>query len=93
MPTPDHNSDRFWYSFDVVGLVHMIMIDTEIALGPGSAQYAFLENDLKAVNRTNTPWVVVMGVSIEEHISNLCHSPTFSNNNIITSKAPTNVLW
>ena len=64
MPTPDHNSDRFWYSFDILGLVHMVMIDTEIALGPGSAQYAFLKNDLKAVNRTNTPWVVVMGVSI-----------------------------
>eukprot|EP00505_MAST-04D_sp_SCG-Rhode-Island_P005210 Stramenopile-MAST_4_protein_5210 len=61
MPTPDHDSDRFWYSFDISGLVHMVMIDTEVALGPGSDQYAFLESDLKAVNRTRTPWVVIMG--------------------------------
>ena len=62
MPTPTMDSDNFYFSFNVGSLVHMIMIDTETAeVGPGSEQYDFLKADLSSVNRTETPWVVLMG--------------------------------
>ena len=43
------------------GPVHFVMWDTELQCSPGSAQFAFIEEDLKAVDRTETPWVVVFG--------------------------------
>ena len=60
MPSPDPDSDQFWYSFDISGLVHMVMLNSEVPMGVGSEQYIFLDEDLQNVNRTNTPWVVVM---------------------------------
>jgi len=61
-PTPD-NTDRLWYSFNVGPgpLVHVIVIDTEVAVSPGSDQHTFISDDLKKVNRTQTPWVIVAG--------------------------------
>jgi hypothetical protein len=52
--------DEQWYSL-IVGSVTVIMIGTEVEVGPGSSQYIWLESTLKAVNRSVTPWVVLAG--------------------------------
>merc|ERR1719313_2692820 len=60
MPTPVRQEALGWYSFDL-GAVHVVMMDTELACGKGSEQLVWLESDLKSVNRSHTPWVVVTG--------------------------------
>jgi len=60
MPTPSHRQDEGWYSFEQ-GPVHFVMLDTEMLTGNGSAQFAFIDADLRAVNRSRTPWVIVSG--------------------------------
>jgi predicted MPP superfamily phosphohydrolase len=54
-----------WYSFNV-GQVHVVVFDTDawvyipvFPLAPG--QYAWLEKDLAAVDRSKYPWIVVLG--------------------------------
>jgi len=42
-------------------MVHMIMMSTEHDYRPGSPQYIWLENDLKNVDRSKTPFVMVGG--------------------------------
>merc|ERR1719494_801376 len=42
-------------------MVHMIMMSTEHDYSPGSEQYKWLENDLKHVDRSITPWVILGG--------------------------------
>lgn len=37
------------------------MMSTENNFTAGSPQYEWMENDLKSVNRTLTPWVVIAG--------------------------------
>ena len=37
------------------------MMSSEHDYRPGSRQYVWLENDLKNVDRTKTPWVVLGG--------------------------------
>lgn len=49
-----------WYSYDH-GPIHFLVYSTELDFSPGSPQYKFMEADLAAVNRTNTPWVVLNG--------------------------------
>ena len=39
----------------------MVMLSTEHDYRPGSAQYKWLENDLKSVDRSKTPFVMVGG--------------------------------
>merc|ERR1712121_551013 len=39
----------------------MIMMSTEHDFSPNSTQYKWLENDLKRVNRSITPWVILGG--------------------------------
>jgi hypothetical protein len=41
------------------GPVHILSLNSEIDMAPGSAQYAFAQADLAAVNRTRTPFVVM----------------------------------
>jgi hypothetical protein len=41
--------------------MHLIGIDTESNVSFGSHQYTWLENDLKNIDRSVTPWVVVGG--------------------------------
>jgi len=41
-----------------MGPVHILQISTEQNFKKGSIQYKFIEADLKAVNRTKTPWVI-----------------------------------
>lgn len=56
--TPPNGNGVFWYSFDM-GLVHTIMLSSEHSLNPDSRQYKWLEKDLKNVNRSLTPWIIV----------------------------------
>jgi hypothetical protein len=58
MPTP--GIDKLWYSFDM-GPVHFVMMSTEHDFRKNSEQNAWIESDLKSVNRTNTPWIVFSG--------------------------------
>eukprot|EP00164_Ancoracysta_twista_P016898 GFYU01028567.1.p1 GENE.GFYU01028567.1~~GFYU01028567.1.p1 ORF type:complete len:355 (+),score=133.72 GFYU01028567.1:160-1065(+) len=52
--------DNWYYSFNY-GNVHVIMMSTEHDFTKGSKQNQWLEADLKAVDRSVTPWVVVGG--------------------------------
>ena len=47
--------NRPWYSFDQ-GLVHIAVLSSE---HPAAEQVAWLQADLKAVNRNATPWIIV----------------------------------
>jgi len=60
MPGVSVQEGVHWYSFNY-GNVHVLMMDTEYNFQAGSAQYDFIENDLKNVNRQNTPWVIFCG--------------------------------
>ena len=48
----------FWYSFDEGG-VHVVVMSSEHDWRQGSTQYAWLASDLKSVNRTKTPWIIL----------------------------------
>ena len=48
------------YSLDYAS-VHFIMMSTEHNFTQGSPQYEWMEQDLKNVNRSLTPWVVMAG--------------------------------
>jgi len=58
MPTP--GTDKPWYSFNY-GNIHFLLMSTEHEFHDKSEQYEFLVNDLKNVNRTQTPWVIFAG--------------------------------
>ena len=46
------------YTF-TYGPIFFIQFSTEIDFGEGSAQHDFIYNELKSVNRTIYPWLVV----------------------------------
>jgi len=52
--------DEGWYQL-LHGNVAIFMLGTEMEMGPGSDQYLFLEQGLAGVNRSVTPWVLVLG--------------------------------
>ncbi|CAF1112961.1 unnamed protein product [Adineta steineri] len=56
--SPSNGNSLFWYSFDV-GPVHVTYYSTEHDFRYSSPQYTWLENDLRSVNRTRTPWIIV----------------------------------
>ncbi|KAK9845224.1 hypothetical protein WJX81_000461 [Elliptochloris bilobata] len=56
-PMPPPAPGNGWYSFEH-GPIHFLQLNTEMDFAPGSAQYAWLLGDLRAVNRTRTPWLV-----------------------------------
>ena len=56
-PTQPATVDDPWWSYDV-GLIHFIGLSSEHNFTTNSAQWLWLENDLKSVNRTLTPWVL-----------------------------------
>ena len=58
-PSPA-TTDEPWWSYDV-GLMHLIGMSTEHNFTVGSKQYLWLENDLRSINRTLTPWVIFGG--------------------------------
>jgi hypothetical protein len=57
-----------WYSRNLPG-VHMVFMSTEHGYDAASAQFAWLEADLAAVDRKVTPFVVIIG-----------HKPMYSSN-------------
>ncbi len=59
MPAPATKDKPYW-SYDV-GLIHMVGMSTEHNFTECSEQYNFLENDLKSVDRTKTPWIIFNG--------------------------------
>lgn len=56
--SPQNGNGIFWYSFNY-GSVHVIQMSSEHDWTRGSEQYNWIKQDLAAVNRTETPWVVV----------------------------------
>lgn len=59
MPPPATTNEP-WWSYDV-GLIHFIGMSTEHEYRIGSPQYQWLKGDLKAVDRTVTPWIIFGG--------------------------------
>lgn len=59
-PMPSAGRDQPWYSFEH-GPVHFTVMSTEHFFGPGTRQHLWLEADLAAVNRSRTPWLVLVG--------------------------------
>ncbi|TMW69458.1 hypothetical protein Poli38472_001614 [Pythium oligandrum] len=55
---PENGHGIYWYSFDYGG-VHVIQMSSEHNWMRGSEQYKWIENDLKNVDRSKTPWVVL----------------------------------
>lgn len=85
IPNPNAWAVPTWYSFDE-GPVHFVMVNTELgSVGghptngwyPGDAQFQWLQQDLAAVNRVATPWIIVMG-----------HRPSFGAHPPTTPTAP-----
>ncbi|CAN8279040.1 unnamed protein product [Cochlearia groenlandica] len=60
MPYEESGStSNLYYSFNVFG-VHIIMLGSYADFEPGSAQYQWLQKDLKKVNRKTTPWLMAV---------------------------------
>jgi len=57
---PSSRNKQHWYSFDY-GNVHFVMMSTEHDFQVGSDQYNWLAEDLAAVDREVTPWVILSG--------------------------------
>lgn len=55
---PANGRGIYWYSFDYGG-VHVVQMSSEHDWTRGSEQFAWLERDLAAVDRQETPWVVL----------------------------------
>ncbi|CAF4141426.1 unnamed protein product [Adineta steineri] len=56
--SPSNGNGLFWYSFNI-GPIHIVYYSTEHDFLPTSRQYAWLEQDLRSVNRSLTPWLIV----------------------------------
>nr|GMD44442.1 probable purple acid phosphatase 20 [Ipomoea batatas] len=69
MPYEESGSNsNLFYSFDVAG-VHVVMLGTYADFWPGTAQHTWLKSDLGKVDRTKTPWLIV-----------LVHAPWYNSN-------------
>ena len=55
-PTPATQTAP-WWSYKI-GLMHIVGMSSEQNFTTGSPQWLWLENDLKSVNRTETPWIL-----------------------------------
>lgn len=58
-PLPVGRTRNMWYSFDY-GPVHFTFMSSEHDFLIGSPQYQWIEADLAAVNRTLTPWLILL---------------------------------
>jgi len=61
-----------YYSFEA-GMAHVIMLCSYCRTEKNSSQYRFLESDLESVNRSRTPWVLVM-THVPWYTSNAHHT-------------------
>jgi hypothetical protein len=52
------STSQFWYSYNT-GPVHGIFVSIYFDYTPGSDQWEWLYEDLRSVNRTETPWVIL----------------------------------
>lgn len=59
-PMTNCKKDKPWYSIEQ-GPVHFTVISTEHPFNFYSEQYKWMKKDLKSVNRSRTPWVIVAG--------------------------------
>eukprot|EP00900_Chrysochromulina_parva_P006771 jgi/Chrpa1/16095/Chrysochromulina_OHIO_Genome00022750-RA len=57
--TASGSPTNLWYSIDV-GPVHLISLCSYAATAPGSLQHRWLRRDLARIDRSMTPWVIVM---------------------------------
>ncbi|KAJ3670631.1 hypothetical protein LUZ60_008057 [Juncus effusus] len=70
MPYEESGStSNLYYSFDVAGAVHVIMLGSYTDFESSSAQYKWLVKDLAKVDRSVTPWLFV-----------LLHAPWYNTN-------------
>ena len=51
-------SNNSFHSYNA-GPAHIVLINNYVPYGPGSVMYDWFENDLKSVDRSVTPWVIV----------------------------------
>ncbi|XP_076891649.1 purple acid phosphatase 22-like [Bidens hawaiensis] len=72
MPYQQSGSEsNLYYSFDVAG-THIIMLGSYADFSIDSAQYKWLANDLYKIDRSRTPWIVVINHA-PWYNSNLAH--------------------
>jgi acid phosphatase type 7 len=70
MPYEESGStSNLYYSFNVAGAVHVIMLGSYTQYGSNSDQYKWLVSDLAKVDRSVTPWLIV-----------LLHAPWYNTN-------------
>jgi hypothetical protein len=58
MPVSNNSNGVFWYSHELAS-IHTVMLSSEHNMTKGSPQYEWFVADLKKVNRTLTPWLIV----------------------------------
>ena len=63
-----HSSSNLYYSFDLPS-IHVIMLGSYTDFDAKSDQYKWLQSDLARVDRTKTPWLIV-----------LLHAPWYNTN-------------
>ncbi|CDP16457.1 unnamed protein product [Coffea canephora] len=59
-PMPTAEKDKPWYSIEQ-GSVHFTVISTEHDWTEKSEQYNWMNNDMAAVDRSRTPWLISIG--------------------------------
>ncbi|KAJ4819469.1 Purple acid phosphatase [Rhynchospora pubera] len=61
MPYEESGSNsNLYYSFSVAGAVHVIMLGSYVDFGCNSEQYKWLVADLAKVDRSVTPWLILL---------------------------------
>jgi hypothetical protein len=72
-PGPQQTVDDVndWWAIEH-GSAVLVMLNSELEMGPGSDQYDFLANTLAAINRTVTPWSIVMFHRVSGAAANRC---------------------
>lgn len=73
MPYQESGStSNLYYSFDVAGAIHVIMLGSYTDFDSNSTQYKWLVSDLAKVDRTQTPWLIVL-LHVPWYNTNLAH--------------------
>ena len=70
MPSKGSPDGPLYYSYEV-GPAHVIVLASFFTFTQGSPQYAFLQKDLAAIDRSKTPWVIT-----------LIHAPWYNSNKV-----------
>uniref|UniRef100_A0A803P3R2 Purple acid phosphatase n=1 Tax=Cannabis sativa TaxID=3483 RepID=A0A803P3R2_CANSA len=79
------SESNLYYSFDAAARgIHVVMLGSYTDFSHDSAQYKWLEADLRKVNRTKTPWLVVV-VHAPWYNSNTAHQGEPESNDMKTA--------